>query len=732
MADSIIGALSCFVFNARSIVRKVLDLYFEVILQLDWPDVIAISETWLNSEVPDSIFSACKGYSVFRRDRSPGKKGGGVAILTKTGLACYSVNVPSDSCLEALCVQIQGKCQNLLFCVIYRPPGAVKECVQSMSRLLIFLESFQLPVVLTGDINLPDIDWHYMTSPNSFSSEICRSLLTHGFFQFVSEPTRSKNLLDVVLCTDLDLIQSTKVSPPVGNSDHFSVSFKINVASKPPVLKRKFLQWDKADYVGFSIALECVPWETLLGSRTINGMWTNFESCLLSLIDVFVPSTFVSVSGGSRKPSLPNRLKNALNRKRQLFEAKKLDPSPENKLRLKKWSHNCRSLLSGFQKVNESRFIENPDRKQFFRYVNSKLRSRSSIDVIEQGSCTLVDDQAKCEAFNDYYSSVFIDDDGVCLDLPDLGIADLPEFLITRSVVSQTLNALANNTSFGPDEIPSCVLKNLAVQLSVPLQKIFNISLCLGKLPDKWKMATVCPLYKGKGSRSLLDNYRPISLTSVCCKSLERILKRKITSHVISMSIISDSQHGFLQNRSTQTQLLECLNDWTSALDERIGIDAIYLDIKKAFDTVSHKKLVAVLSNYGIRGNVLRWIIDFLSNRRQRVRINSSYSDFILVRSGVPQGSVLGPLLFILYINDICRTVVHCSLKIFADDTKVYFRVRCPSDQTILEIDLENVFLFLSQRQLSVAFQKCSFLPVGGGLNLNLSYSLGFVAKRLR
>ena len=216
---------NCVAFNSRSVVKKLLDLYFEVIVEGNSPDLIAICETWLSGDIPDSFFSLCKGYSVFRQDRLIGK-GGGVALLVKTSVVCHSVSVPSDEFFESVCVLVKSGITNFLFCSVYRPPAKNNACLSSFTKLLNFLESYNLPIVIVGDLNLPNASWSSMTSSDSFTAELLRDLLSHGFTQYVNEPTREQNLLDVVLCSERGLVQDTRVKAPVGNSDHCSVNFK--------------------------------------------------------------------------------------------------------------------------------------------------------------------------------------------------------------------------------------------------------------------------------------------------------------------------------------------------------------------------------------------------------------------------------------------------------------------------------------------------------------------------
>ena len=217
-------------------------------------------------------------------------------------------------------------------------------------------------------------------------------------------------------------------------------------------------------------------------------------------------------------------------------------------------------------------------------------------------------------------------------------------------------------------------------------------------------------MYK-KGSRDGPSHYRPVSLTSVLCRVLENITAEKLTDHLFKYNLLSANQFGFMPNRSTCSQLLIALNKWYKSFDDAIDINIIYTDISKAFDTVSHPKLISVLQSYGVCNNVLNWITSFISYRKQCVCINDAFSSFCDITSGVPQGSVLGPLLFVIYIDnlvEICEpSNIRGDLHLYADDAKVY---SCKAQE--LQNSLNYIISWLATHQLTLAPTKCEHLSI--------------------
>ena len=278
-------------------------------------------------------------------------------------------------------------------------------------------------------------------------------------------------------------------------------------------------------------------------------------------------------------------------------------------------------------------------------------------------------------------------------------------------LVKEKLSQLKPACSPGPDNIHPRVLKEAAEQLSKPLAIIYNKSINTGCLPDDWKLGTVVPIFK-KGDRQEPDNYRPVSLTSIPCKVLESMIRDCLMDHLEGKQVLSRHQHGFRPKRSCSSQLLEVLDEWSLSIENGNPVDVLYLDFRKAFDSVPHKRLLHKLETYGVRGKLNHWIAAFLSERHQQVVVRGHCSPWAPVTSGVPQGSVLGPALFILFINDLPESV-QGPVKIFADDTKIYHSVPLSAGSDHLQKDLDAVVTWSDIWQLPFNADKCKILHIG-------------------
>ena len=354
------------------------------------------------------------------------------------------------------------------------------------------------------------------------------------------------------------------------------------------------------------------------------------------------------------------------------------------------------------------------DNKLFWGYVRSKSKTKSTVNKLmnEEGKVSESNHETAC-ILNKFFASVFEKE----------GDDELPEFaernyrqpleslLITEEQVSKAIDHIKASKSQGPDNIHPKLIKETKSAIKKPLKILFTKSLEEEKIPAIWKKANVTAIFK-KGEKSKAENYRPISLTSVPGKLMERLVKNAIVEHMTTNNLFSEAQHGFLKGKSCVTQLLEYLEDITEAMDNGNDVDVIYLDFCKAFDKIPHRRLIKKLEKYGIKGKVLNWIRDFLSERQQRVFIKGSSSTWTDIASGVPQGSVLGTTLFLVYINDLPEAIEGL-VKIFADDTKVYRAIESTETPELLQNDVSKSEYWGGEWKMFYNTEKCHHVHIG-------------------
>ncbi|BHF70960.1 hypothetical protein SprV_0401401300 [Sparganum proliferum] len=336
--------------------------------------------------------------------------------------------------------------------------------------------------------------------------------------------------------------------------------------------------------------------------------------------------------------------------------------------------------------------------------LRNRLKDGNGVEITENSD--------KAEQLGQYFASVFTRETEFCSHSASNAVEAagpvLDSILFSTAVVERELKNLKEEMCSGPDNIPAKFWKELANELSKPLAHIFRSSFELARLPSEWKTANIFPIYKG-GARTDANNYRSVSLTCICCQIMEAIVKKATMEFLEQGHLLSDLQHGFRQTRSCLSSLLLSTQQWTRALDEDGRVDVIYTDFKKAFDRVPHKRLIYKLSEIGIRGRLLTWITDFLTGRSQTVCIEVSNSTPTPVLSGVPQGSVLGPLPFLVYIND-CVGDLGCSAILFADDVKLWRPIRSDADRYALQDSLNRLNSWSARWFLNFHVDKCVIL----------------------
>ena len=585
-----------------------------------------------------------------------------------------------------------------------------------------------------GDFNYKEIDWKnnlVACGPNHPASAIYDIINDLLLSQLIQEPTRfrqgeTQNTLDWVITNDPCKLSQICHGPPLGEKgDHCTLSFTVTT-SYTRNDEGGFFQFSKTNFLEFGNFLNNVNWDLELQNCKAEEAWTFFQEKMTAAILRFVPQTKLRLH--KSPPWTNNRTRLAVKEKNKAWSLYKKNKNEANWETFTQARNKCnREIISQkklFEKNIASNIKTNP--KIFWNYVKFSTGGQKDIPTLKNSDGNSVtDNMEKAELFNEYFSDVFTIED--LSNIPNLqvvnSISPLEKCTLTLDKVKKQLSQLNVSKAAGPDQIHPKIIYELRDSLAAPLYQIYAKSLDEGKLPPQWKSAYVKPIFK-KGSKHSTANYRPVSLTSVCCKILERLIRHDIMGHLEQNHLISNEQHGFRAGRSCSTQLLELVEMWTDMLDRSESWDCVYLDFAKAFDKVPHRRLSLKLKAIGIRGKILEWVEDFLLNRQQTVVIKQCKSTPRAVTSGIPQGSVLGPILFIVYINDL-PDVIKSYCKIFADDTKLF---RSISNNTNLELqsDLNALQSWSEKWQLQFNAAKCKVIHYGNN-NPGRKYTLNGV-----
>ena len=702
---------SCCVINARSIVNKLEELH--CILYSGKYDILCITETWLHNGINNGLLDPRNMYDILRKDRANSPHGG-VAVFINRVLDCIEVTLnDSFSQLEVLCVDLVFKVCKLRCFIVYRPPSndsaLDRSSIDLITDCLSHHAALQHTNIVVGDFNCPKINWEISTT-NINDYVHCTFLnwvVNNGFMQFVTFPTRGTNTLDLVLCDDEHLISNITYSPPIGHSDHCVVDFSFVVPNQPrkntPVKTR--YNWHAANYQLMGEHLCLVNWlEVICANPNALDSWYAFLNILWYVIDLCVPQYQVKPSCAKRYPKQIVRLRA---KKRRLW--KQCVSSPSNlhlQWQYRECAHEFRTCCQQFTKQREEFVINTNSLGAFYRHVNSRIRRRDNIGVlIDESGCTAVSDDERAAKFNDFFASTCVTDNGVVPPCQNVaGSSFLETVIFSESEVLTAMKNLKSNLSSGPDALPPLLFKKLRQFLAPVLALLFTQLFSVATIPHEWHNAIIAPVFK-KGIVSAVSNYRLISLTCVASKIMERVVSSQIYNYLCSGSLLSHSQHGFVKGRSTCTNLLESMNDWTLAVQNKEPITVAYIDFARAFDTVSHTKLFTRLYAYGIRGKLLEWIKCFFCHHTHQTRVGDFLSEFAQLLSGVIQGSGIGPVMFIVFIDDLAKLLKqqNISIKLYADDVKLYLKVTGVDDAAKLQFALDTIIRWSDAWQLTVS-----------------------------
>ncbi len=704
------------------------------------PVVVGVVETWFNASIPDVSLNV-PSYSILRFDRPT--HGGGVMLLVANRFNIIECKQFSFGHIQVLYADIgcsMSKVGNVVrYVCVYRPPNT------DMESSLLFLNALKTEIaplncnkltIIMGDFNLTKIDWSSSRTVLNHSTADTKLLLFSqrcGYKQIVSEPTHDNNFTDLIFVSHENVICEVNVNMPFSTSIHNSVEILMlsNALAQTngvnDLISSYRLDFDKIDHAGLASDLIHTDWSAIcLAVSPMEVVWEKFSAHILQLITKFAPiKAFKRYSTTFER--FPPDIVGLIHNKKAAWSLYRKSRRECDKCTFRVLAKLVRVRINAFRKEREERVLRSSSIKQFYAYARQRLIPVTQIAHLrDPNGQPIVLDRDKATAFNAFFHSVFTIDNN---ELPefarrtDLNMS-LPIF--SPADVRKALLAFKNSSSCGPD---GCSIKFLKLfpELCLPLSEIFNMSLKQQVVPSAWKVANVIPIFKGKGSKLSTDNYRPISLTNVFCKLMESLVRAKVISFLDCNNLISPFQWGFRSGRSTLSQLLLSKSKLVDCFNDRACADAVFTDMSKAFDSISHRKLLIKMRAYGINVNVCEWVKDFLTHRRQRVVINNCMSDWLPCTSGVPQGSVLGPILFLIFINDLPDTIVNSDIFLFADDAKIIKRIDSRLDCVLFQRDIDAIAVWCNLWQLKLNVPKCVSLRFGLVNRPDWNYSMSGV-----
>ena len=714
--------------NADCLTNKMKSL--EVYIANSSPDIIAITETKPKNprfQITESIF-VLNNYSLFHKLDGNNR---GIIIFTHKSLSVSEVETDS-SFSEFLRIRIKLHGNDILNVVcIYRSPSSSPE---NNALLLTELEKMsdtpETHTLIMGDFNLKEIDWENsttITGPEHIASKFLEKTRDLFLYQQVTKPTRMRSnqtptLLDLVMTNEEGMIDSINYLPPLwskdAESDHLVLEFEFICYSDLPAPESLGLDLKKADFTKLRELLTPYDWDDLFKDKTVeDALQIMVEKVQLAISESIPLKKGIPGKAGAKPLWMNFQGLKKVKKKHKAWKRYLCTKDGRDYQKYARIRNKCKHVMSKLVKDFEMQIAKdiknNP--KSFWKYANSKTKTRSGVPKLKKRDGSWAEsDKDKADELNKYFSSVFTREDITSMpnNFPP-GPSNTTFSFTPLSIedIIKKITKLKPNKAPGPDGLHPTIIKELRLEIAYPLCLLFNMSLEQGIVPTEWKLANVSPIFK-KGSKQACQNYRPVSLTSIICKMLESCVRDQIMAYMKLNKLFTEDQHGFLPHRSCVTQLLLIMEHWTDLMDKGIPIDNIYMDFSKAFDSVPHQRLLYKLTMYGIKGLPNQWIESFLSDRKQRVSINGQYSEWADVTSGVPQGSVLGPLLFLIFINDL-PSMLNCFTKIFADDTKIYNKAETIADSKFLQEDINMAAKWSEIWQLPFNKDKCKVMHIG-------------------
>ena len=699
--------------NTRSVFNK-LD---ELKLRLKQFDIIVFTETWLNNMTDDSLLK-WEGFNLVRRDRDliRNKKGGGVCIYIHDSIPYTNIEEHkglSDHNLEFILLKVKPHMQKPLNLLgVYRPPdGAPKECVDHLVHILNQLDRQRTDTLIIGDFNID-----YKNKKLIAASKLEKLVTKLALKQIIKENTRvsssSATCIDL-LFTDIGCISDSGVIN-YNISDHLPI-YLIKKRTRSRIKKkqatgRSYMNYDEDVFVNL---LDHADWENFEEINDPEILWDIFHQNIIKILDQVCPIKSLTVVDW-----LTNELLSVMRQRDKAYKKARRTNLTHDWAQAKQLRNRVKTAVrtskANVIKDKLERYQHNP--KKFWQEINKLLPSSQSTritGIVDETTGHEVPEESLMSHINDYFSSIGSKLADECTPGRTIDEQLPPRQLhfafdrvpFTEAEVLKVCKDINVLKSSSLPNIKSHVIKSAFISNITRVTKIFNTSLSMSVFPQAWKLSTIIPLPKIPQPKSASD-LRPVALTPLPGKLLEKLFCKRLQEWINNNNILTENQHGFRKSRSTISAIAQLLNDVYAYINSKVNPYIIFLDLKKAFDTVSHTKLIVKLGAMGLDEETLCRLESYLTNRQQCVKVDDVISDLLPISYGVPQGSILGPILFSLYINEIVN-IVDCGIVLYADDTVIYH-----DDSKILQKNLRRISGWCNNNLLTINVRKSHWLKL--------------------
>lgn len=743
------GSFSLIHLNCRSLYSNFSSIYDYLNTLQNKFTVIAMSETWLTEE--KGVEFHFEGYDFFYVNRT-NRRGGGVALYVSSDLKCKTIESmtnATEDLMECLTIEIEMKKQrNIVVTCIYRTPGSSITTFNNKLEQLLFGINENKVSIICGDFNINLLN----VSNHTGSLEFLDLMYSRGLYPTITRPSRITSscatLIDNIFLNIIDknvksglLINDTTDHLPIFVT--YLCEIKTNKDKSSKVIRLR----TEERLNRFKDALMKEQWDNVYSTNNVNKAYELFVEKYLWLYNKNCPiKTMNNRARNNKKPWLTKGISKACKKKNKLYRDFVKYRTANAEKKYKAYKNKLTSIMRRAKKDYYTNLLI--DNKSNIKRMWKVLREVMGSEVNCCQPLYLTNEQnleisggKMADEFNSFFCNVG-PNLAKTIPLHNENKSWTGESRVIKSLfldevgeneIISTVSKLKSKYSCDSDGLDMYIVKETISCISRPLKYIINLSFNLGFFPEKMKVAKIIPLFKS-GDRHSLTNYRPISLLSQFSKIIEKLFVKKFDCFLEKNSLIHDNQFGFRSTRSTSMALMKITEDITTELEKKNHTIGVFIDLKKAFDTLDHGILISKLQTYGIRGVVLNWIISYLENRQQYVEYLGHESKLELIQCGVPQGSVLGPKLFSLYINDLCEESKILRFVLFADDTN-FFASGKNLNVLVKTIEQELVLLqkWFNKNRLSLNLSKTKFMLFTNQKcfdNVSLSFN-GIIIERV-